>query len=87
MTQPKRADEFGPTTFTGKGVDMFKALLLANALGFYAKTKMKVNSAYTPANMMKAAARITGKTFRARDYSGAAEALRTHANALKESAQ
>jgi hypothetical protein len=35
-----------------------------------------MNRAYTPTAMMKRAAQITGKTFKARDYVGAADALK-----------
>lgn len=54
----------------------YQRLVIARALEFYARTGTKVNTAYTPKNMMAAAARLTGKTFKARDYAGAAKALR-----------
>ncbi len=83
MPQPD-VDQFGPSTFTGKGVEAFQALTIASALDFYKTTGMKVNSAYTPKNMMTAASKLTGKTFKARDYSAASAALRTHAEGLRK---
>jgi hypothetical protein len=49
---------------------------VASALEFYAKTGVQVNRAYTPKAMMRTAENITGRTFKARDYKGAAAALR-----------
>jgi len=53
----------------------YQALVLASALRYYARTNVPVNSSYTPRNMMRTAAAITGKKFKARDYLGAAAAL------------
>lgn len=64
------------TSFTNKGVDAFRAAVIASALGLYRTTGMKANRAYTPKAMMAAAAEITGKTFKARDYEGAEKTLR-----------
>lgn len=67
----------GGTMFEGKGaVAVYRAITIASALTFYAKTGMKVNCAYTPSAMMRAAAGITGRTFKARAYDEAAQALR-----------
>jgi hypothetical protein len=63
------------STFTGNAVNVFAAAAIKTALKLYAKTGMQVNRAYTPRNMIAAASRITGKTFKARDYLGAAQAL------------
>jgi len=63
------------STFTGSAVNIFAAITIAKALKLYAKTGMKVNRAYTPANMMATAKKVTGKNFKARDYMGASEAL------------
>jgi hypothetical protein len=60
---------------TPEQVNAFAAVTLAHALKLYAKTGMKVNRAYTPANMMKTATAWTGQTFKARDYMAAANAL------------
>jgi hypothetical protein len=57
-------------------VSVFQATIIAHALEFYAKTGMKVNRAYTPANMMRTASSITGKKFKSRAYLEAAHALR-----------
>lgn len=55
---------------------VYQRLVIAKALEFYARTGRKVNTAYTPRAMMATAAHLTGKTFRPRDYLGAAQALR-----------
>jgi hypothetical protein len=68
------------STFTGSAVNVYAAMVLAKALVLYAKTGMKVNRAYTPKNMMATAAKVTGKTFKARDYEGAAVALGAYVN-------
>lgn len=71
------------TTFTGSDVGVYRAVVIANALRFYARTGFKVNRAYTPSNMMRAAREITGQAFRPRDYTGAADALSSWANTRK----
>ena len=63
-------------TFTGKaGVDTFTAIVLRQAISFYAKTGMKVNRAYTPSAMLAKAGQITGKKFKRGQYQEAVEAL------------
>jgi hypothetical protein len=62
-------------------VNVYRATVIASGLKFYAKTGMKVNKAYTPSAMMKAATEITGQKFKARDYLGAADALTEWARA------
>jgi hypothetical protein len=64
-------------SFSGEGaVNVFAMAVLANALRLYANTGMMANRAYTPKNMMRAASiYLGGKTFKARDYLGAADAL------------
>lgn len=57
--------------------ETFRRLVIAQALELYARTGIKANTAYTPAAMMKAARDITGQTFKARDYAGAARAIRS----------
>jgi hypothetical protein len=64
------------STFTGSAVNSYVQLVIAKALDIYADTGMKVNRQYTPAKMMAMATKITGKKFKARDYKGAAKALR-----------
>lgn len=63
------------STFTGSAVNVYGATVVASALRLYARTGIKANRAYTPKAMMQTAARITGKTFKPRDYLGAATAL------------
>lgn len=65
----------GGMSFVGReAVAVYRATVIEHALRFYVKTGMRVNRAYTPANMMAAACDITGMKFKARDYLGAAEA-------------
>ena len=47
-----------------EGVATFRAITLKSAIKFYAKTGMKVNRAYTPTAMLKAAGQITGHPYR-----------------------
>lgn len=48
--------EHGSTSFVGAdAVSAFRALSIASGLRFYAKTGMKINRAYTPSNMLRAA--------------------------------
>ena len=54
---------------------IYQAAVIRQALTMYKKTGMKVNRAYSPKAMMLTAERITGKTFKARDYAGAIDAL------------
>lgn len=54
----------------------FQCIVIAKALEIYAATGMQVNRAYTPRNMMAKAMELTNKSFKARDYLGAAQALR-----------
>lgn len=55
---------------------IYQALAIARGLEFYHKTGTQVNRMYTPRNMMRTAARITGLDFKPRDYLAAASALR-----------
>jgi hypothetical protein len=62
--------------FEGKaGVDTYRAITLKHAIAFYAKTGMKVNRAYTPTAMLRAAGEITGQTFKRGQYEQAVAAL------------
>lgn len=71
-------------TFTGEhGVGFFVATTLHHGLRLYANTGMKPSRAWTPKAMMAKASEITGKRFRARDYLGAADAVKEWAEAEK----
>jgi len=71
------------TSFSGpEAVNVFAMITIASGLRLYAKTGMKPNRAYTPKAMMAAATRYTGLTFKARDYLGAADALKAAADKL-----
>jgi hypothetical protein len=64
------------TTFsTPQAIQVYRAIVIKHALLLYARTGMKVNSEYTPKNMIAAAQEITGKKFKARQYTEAAAAL------------
>lgn len=67
----------GGTVFSGPdAVAIFRATAIASALKLYANTGMKMNRAYTPTAMMKAAHQITGLKFKPRQYLEAAAALK-----------
>jgi len=86
MNQPTITyDEHGDArSFAGReAVDVFAMAAIASALRLYAETGLKVNSAYTPRNMIAAATRYTGIQFKARDYLGAAAALRERVQSEK----
>ena len=59
--------------------ESYAMLALASALRLYALHKIQAGRSYTPGCMMRAAARYTGQTFKARDYLVAAKALRERA--------
>jgi serine protease inhibitor len=64
------------TTFTGPlGTEIYRAAVIKHALNLWNKHKLRVNSAYTPRAMMKAASQITGVKFKTRDYPAAIAAL------------
>lgn len=72
------------TSFVGTdAVELFRVTTIASALRFYAKTGMKVNRAYTPTAMLKAASAITHKHYKRGDYEKAAPDLQTWADAMK----
>jgi len=72
------------TMFSGQvSVSVFQCLTIASGLDMYRKFKMMPNRNYTPKAMMDAASRITGQKFKARDYEGAAIALRALAEKTK----
>ena len=72
------------TSFIGPdAVAFYRATVIAGGLRLYAKTGMQPNRAYTPRAMMDAAREITGKKFKARDYIGAADALKVWADTMK----
>lgn len=63
-------------SFSGEhGMLVYRATIIASGLRFYAKTGMKMNRAYTPSNMLKAATDMTGRTFKRGQYEEAARAL------------
>lgn len=53
----------------------YRRVVIANALRFYARTGMRVNRAYTPTAMLRAATELTGKKFKRGQYLAAAEAI------------
>jgi hypothetical protein len=75
------------TSFVGPAqIEIYRATVIGSALKLYAKTGLKVNRAYTPKAMMQAAEQITGQKFKARDYQGAADALKVWADAAAPAA-
>lgn len=72
----------GGVLFAGPvAVNVYRATAIGAALRLYAKTGLKVNRAYTPTAMLKAANEITGQSFKRGQYAEAGEALRTWAQA------
>ena len=61
---------------TPQGIQAFRALCCAQALEMWVKHKMLTTRGAKPALLMTIAAEYTGKTFKPRDYVGAAAALR-----------
>ena len=48
---------------TPAAIDTFRLTLVTKAIGFYLKTGMQVNRAYTPANLKRVASEYTGKQY------------------------
>lgn len=70
----------GGGSFVGpKGVNAFVLTALISGLRMYKGCGMIPNRGWTPKRMMAAAMQHTGKKFKARDYLGAAEALKQKA--------
>ena len=65
----------GTTVYTGAHVTMFQAMVLRTGLKMYARTKVPPNAVFTPANMLDAAGRITGRKYRRGQYMEAANDL------------
>lgn len=64
------------TVFVGPaGVAAYQVIVLRSALKLYRDTGMRANRAYTPTAMMKLTRKLTGKKLKARDYTGAIDAL------------
>lgn len=55
--------------------ELYRAVVIATGLRLYARTGMRPNRAWTPTAMMRVAREITGRTFPARAYMEAADAL------------
>ena len=80
----------GGTMFAGpKGVNTFRATVIASALRLYARTGMKANAAYTPTNMLAVATEITGNTYKRNkdEYLRAAEDLNAWARKTADEIQ
>lgn len=66
--------------FTYADVNRYQFLALAIALELYSRTHRAVSLAYTPKAMIHTASRLTGRSFKPRDYIGAANVLRNLAS-------
>ena len=64
------------TIDTPDGIAAFRALCTAQALEMWVKHKMLTTRGAKPSYLMRLATQITGKTFKPRDYLGAAAAIR-----------
>lgn len=56
-------------------INAFRAIVLANAMEFYLSTGMKVNTAYTPKNMLATTEQITGRKYGRWTRSNALDAI------------
>jgi len=73
------------TSYVGEAaVNLFAMITIKGAIEFYVKTGMKVNRAYTPSNMLRAAAHYTGKGPFPRGKLGMAAAVEALARAIDE---
>lgn len=78
--------ESGSIIAEGKdAVNVFACLAVAQGLRFYAKTGMKINSAYSPSTMLKFVERTTGRKFKRGQYVEAAECLKEYADEAAKS--
>jgi hypothetical protein len=62
-------------------VHIIQAKVVAHALRLYVRTGLQANRAYTPAAMLRTASSITGQQFKRGQYTQAAAALDTWAEA------
>ena len=75
----------GGTTLAGPdAVALYRATALWSALGLYARTQMKVNRAWTPTAMLKAAGTITGKTYKRGQYGQARADLKIWMDEMRD---
>lgn len=65
----------GGMSFTGGGVEIFRATSIASGLRLYAKTGMKPNRMWSPTAMLDAASNITGVKYKRGQYDQAADDL------------
>ena len=70
-------------SFTGDGVDLFRAATIKSGLGLYRKTGMKPNRAWTPTAMLAAAGQITGKRYKRGQFQQAEDDLQIWIDACK----
>ena len=74
----------GGSMYAGKdAVSVVRAYYLASALSLYAKCGIRPTRGVGPRDMMKMASELTGKKFAARDYSGAAAAVKEWASLMR----
>jgi hypothetical protein len=73
----------GTMVFEGSGIEVFRLLVIAQALELYAKTGIKANTAYTPTAMLRNATMATGKRYKRGQYYEAAADLRQVVDSLR----
>ena len=49
-------------------LEAYRAMAIRKGLEFYIKTGLKINTQYTPKNMLKAAGNITNRTYKRGEY-------------------
>lgn len=62
------------TVITGEGISRYQLLVVKQGLKA-CKIGLRVNRAYTPANLRRVTEQLTGKKFKARDYDGMIAAI------------
>ena len=63
------------TVITGEGIRIYQALAIAKGLQLYVSLGVRPNRAWTPTAMLRTAGRITGHTYKRREYRRAIEHL------------
>lgn len=87
-TKPTDSSEIhhsdGGSMYSGPdAVAVFRAYTLASSLSLYAKCGIRPTRHVGPRDMMKMASEITGRKFKAKDYAGAAAAVKEWASLMR----
>lgn len=72
-----------PWSLKAQELEVFRLLVIAQALELYAKTGIKANTAYTPTAMLRNATMATGKCYKRGQYYEAAADIRQVVDSLR----